>query len=167
MGRPPKKQPASPIDPAKKTSQKQNTEAGKPPKLTMKQRKLVKGIAAGKTQREAARQAGMNEQYVSDVLKKPEIQASIQDLMAKHGLDDASLLNVHRELIHATKVISAVGGKEASGETVDFIDVPDHQARAKGLEMAYKLKGAFLEKKEVSFPDGLPNIKVIFGDEDD
>jgi hypothetical protein len=64
-------------------------------------------------------------------------------------------------MIQATKVVSAIGGKDADAGSVDFIDVPDWQARGKGLEMAYKLTGAFIEKKEITFPEGL-NIKVSF-----
>jgi hypothetical protein len=135
----------------------------KPRKLTAKRKKLIKGIAEGKTQRQAAKEAGLNECHASTILKEPQVIATIQSLMAKHGLDDDSLLIAHKELINATKVVSAVGNKDAGASTVDFIDVPDFQARAKGIEMAYKLKGAFVDKKEVTFPEGL-SISVAFVD---
>lgn len=125
-------------------------------KLTDKQRKLIKGVAEGKTQKEAAKSAGLSEAHASVCLNMPKVQETLQQMMAKHGLDDASLLNAHRELISATKVISAVNGTDANNKTMDFIDVPDFQARAKGLEMAYKLKGAFIEKKEITGKDGGP-----------
>ncbi len=127
----------------------------KPAKLTTKQRKLIKGKAEGKTTREACKKAGLNEQYACDLLKKPEIQASLQELMAKHGLDDASILSMHSEMIHASKVVSAVGGNDAGAGSVDFIDVPDWQARGKGIEMAYKLKGAFTEVVKIEVSDSL------------
>ena len=128
----------------------------KPLKFTPKQRLLIRGIAAGKTQREAAKEAGMTEQHACEILKKPEVRETIQDLMAKHGLDNDSLLKKHAELLDATKTVSAVSGRDAGADSVDFVDVPDWQARAKGLEMAYKLKGAFVEKKEITGKDGGP-----------
>jgi hypothetical protein len=128
----------------------------KPVKLTAKQRKLIKGIADGKTQRAAAKSAGITEQHACELLKKPEILETIQQLMSKHGLDDVSLLKKHSELLDATKTVSAVSGRDAGADSVDFVDVPDWQARAKGLEMAYKLKGAFTEKREVTGKDGGP-----------
>lgn len=123
----------------------------KPKKLTIKQRKLVKGIADGKTQRAAAQSAGMTEQHACECLKKPEVLATIQDLMSKHGLDDVSLLKRHADLIAATKPISIVG---TGADATESADVPDWQARAKGLEMAYKLKGAFVDKVSLQNPDG-------------
>lgn len=129
-------------EPAKKKA------ATKPKKLTAKQRKIVKAVAEGKTQRQAAKIANASETYVSGVLKKPEVIETLQEMMQKHGLDDASLLSVHAEMLQATKVVSAIGGKDAGAGSVDFIDVPDWQARGKGLEMAYKLKGAFVDKVE-------------------
>ena len=123
----------------------------KPLKLTTKQRLLIKGVADGKTQKAAAKAAGVSETYASGVLKKPEVVATIQNLMAKHGLDDSSLLKKHAELLEACKTVSTVSGKDAGSDSVDFVDVPDWQARAKGLEMAYKLKGSFApEKRELN-----------------
>ena len=128
----------------------------KKPKQTPKQRKLINGIVAGKKQKEAAKAAGVTETYASQVLNKPQFQETIQQLMSKHGLDDVSLLKKHAELLDATKTVSAVSGRDAGADSVDFVDVPDWQARAKGLEMAYKLKGAFTEKREITGKDGGP-----------
>jgi hypothetical protein len=143
--------------PRSKTGMKEGQKCKpKPLKLTPKQRLLVKGIAEGKNQKEAAKAAGVSETYASGLLKKPELVATIQELMSKHGLDDVSLLKKHSELLDATKTVSAVSGRDAGADSVDFVDVPDWQARAKGLEMAYKLKGAFTEKREVSGINGSP-----------
>lgn len=117
--------------------------------LTQKQRKLVKGIAAGKLQKQAAKEAGLTEQYASDILKKPEVRATLQQLMEKAGLSDDVLLAKHVELLHAQKTISTISGKEADSKTVDFVDVPDYQTQKGALEMAYKLKGAFVDKAEI------------------
>lgn len=125
-------------------------------KLTGKQRKLIKGIAAGKSQRQAAKAAGMDSTYASKVLKKPQVSATLQALMEKSGLGDKRLLAVHNEMLEASKTISVIPkkgeteGRDATGSSVEFVDVPDWQARGKALEMGYKLKGAFIEKVEVS-----------------
>lgn len=129
--------------------------------LTQKQRKLVKGMVAGKPQGEAAKAAGLNESYASQVLKTPKLKLAIADLMDKVGLSDDKLLEKHKQLLEAQKVVSAVGGKDAGAGSVDFIEVPDHPVQAKALEMAYKLKGKFVEKQEVTFPEGL-SVTVKF-----
>ena len=130
-------------------------------KLTIKQKKLVKGIVAGKTQRQAAKEAGLNESYASNILKEPHIVLKIQDLMEGMGLSDAVLLIKHRELLNAQKQISGV--KDADGGSVEFIEVPDYQTQIKALESAYKLKGAYVEKKEITGPGGtnlFTNIQI-------
>ena len=111
--------------------------------LTPKQRRLVKGIVDGKTQKEAAKDAGLNEQYVSGILKKPEVQATMAELMDLAGLSDAELLRRHLELLAASKTIPSAPGRKA-------VEVPDWQARGKALELAYKLKGAFRDKVELT-----------------
>jgi len=130
--------------------------------LTPKVRRLVKGMAAGKKQKVAAKEAGLNEQYASDVLKKPEVRATLVNLMDKAGLSDKNLLSVHKEMLGASKTVSIVPkkgeteGRDATESSVEFVDVPDWQARGKALEMGYKLKGAFIERHEVSAPGGGP-----------
>ncbi len=111
--------------------------AKKPRPLTLKQKKLVKGIAEGKTQRQAAKDAGLHETYASNILKEPKVQASIQDLMDKMGLSNKTLLIKHKELLHAQKQIPTE--KEP-------IEAPDYMTQMKALESAYKLKGAYVEK---------------------
>lgn len=130
-----------------KASPAPNKKVAKKRPLTIKQKKLVKGIVAGKSQKDAAKDAGLNEQYASDILKKPEVKASLQELMEAAGLSDDVLLSKHKELLNAKRE-----------------DVPDYQTQKSALEMAYKLKGAFVEKKEVTFPEGL-TLEVVFGDE--
>lgn len=119
--------------------------------ITPRKRKLIKGIVDGKTQRQSAIDAGYSpksaESQASQILKDPKVQQSLQDMMDEAGLSNDILLSKHVELLHAKR-----------GE------VPDYQTQTKALEMALKLKGAFVEKKEVTFPEGL-GLEVIFGDE--
>ena len=90
--------------------------------------------------------------------------ATIQSLMEAAGLSDSVLLAKHVELLNAQKTISAMSGGKADEKTVDFVDVPDHAVQVKALEMGYKLKGAFVEKKEITYPEGL-TLEIVFGDE--
>lgn len=119
-------------------------------KLTVKQRKLVNGVAEGKTQKQAAIDAGYSEKCAKEIasqeLNKPSLKATLQDLMEHMGLSDGALLIKHRELLNAQKQLSGV--REAGSESVEFVEVPDHVVQCKALEMAYKLKGAFTEKIE-------------------
>jgi len=55
-------------------------------------------------------------------------------------LPELNLMKVHKEGLEANKTISAVVGTDATGKTMDFIDVPDHPTRHKFLETAYKLR---------------------------
>ena len=107
--------------------------------LTIKQRKLVKGIAEGKTQRQSAKEAGLNETYACDILKKPEVKRTLVELMDKHGLGDDVLLDKHKELLCAEEKTVA----------------------ATALKMAYQLKSAFVERKEHTFPGGI-DVKIQF-----
>jgi phage terminase small subunit len=131
-------------------------------KLTLKQRKLIKGKSEGKTTREASKQAGLNEQYACELLKKPEIKATIQDLMEHMGLSDDALLIKHKELLNAQKQLSGV--REAGSDSIEFVEVPDHAVQVKALEMAYKLKSAFVEKKEVELKGELKINILKFSD---
>ena len=90
-------------------------------KLTLKQRRLIKGIAGGMTQRAAANAAGISEEYASRVVKKGQVLEALGELMERSGLGDLSLLAKHAELLEATKVIAVVTGKDAGMGTVDFI----------------------------------------------
>lgn len=140
----------------------------KPAKLTTKQRKLIKGVVEGKTQKQAAKEAGLNEQYASDILKKPEVRATIQDLMEHMGLSDGALLIKHRELLNAQKNISGVKDKggnpmEADSGSLEFVEVPDYPVQCKALEMAYKLKGAFVDKVDATIRNPEPMVIVRYG----
>lgn len=119
-------------------------------KLNIRERKLIKGLAAGLTPTEAMRQAGYAESTAQvkagKKVKESLIQASIQELMEKKGLTKDKLLDKLDEGLDSMKVISANvvapdggGMADAHGTTKDFIDVPDFAARHKYLDTALKL----------------------------
>lgn len=62
----------------------------KKPKLTVKEAKLVKGIAEGKTKVQSAKDAGYSPrsaaEIASETLKKPNVQEALQEELAKQGI---------------------------------------------------------------------------------
>lgn len=61
--------------------------------------------------------------------------------MMEEYLPDNKVLQTHAEALEANKVISAkIIGKDADGNTDDFIEVPDHPTRLKAVELTYKVK---------------------------
>lgn len=79
-------------------------------------------------------------------------------VMEKNGLTDSYLIDKHRKLLDATKVIgylhnykkSEKGGieKVSPDEIIsnEFLESPDYQVIVKALELAYKLKGHLKER---------------------
>lgn len=133
------------------------------PIFTKKQRKFFEYVSMGFNHSEAAKKAGY---------KQPRSSAAQNinsyTLAFRHAFNTAgfNILDVVENVIEGTKAmrtISAVNtGKEASGATCDFIDVPDWNARHKFIDTAIKLQGFYpAEKHELSGKDGEP-IPVTF-----
>lgn len=103
--------------------------------LTVRERKLIKGLCKGLSVAEAARQAGYANStiegriYSKDMLGSVRIQRALKDMMDEMGISDEKLLNVIREGLEAHKV------------TTDGEKAPDFSARHKYLETALELKG--------------------------
>ena len=154
-------------------------------KTTLKEKKLVKGIIAGKTRKQAAIEAGYApkcaDSQASQVLSKPNVQSEFQKALEKAGVTTARLAEKISEGLDSKKVISATivagNSQEAGSTTNDFIEVPDYLAQHKFLDTALKLKGAYpSEKVEVkhehtfetrlkTIHEGSPELEE--GDEED
>ena len=147
--------------------------------LTPRERKLIKGVAAGKSIKAAAIEAGYSprtgRESGSRALRNVTVKTELEKLMDKVGLSDSKVLQAHADLIGANKTVSIVPvkpkqgeqgeteGRDASASSVEFVDVPDWMARAKGIDMAHKIKGRYIEKKEISGPNGGPvDVRVSF-----
>lgn len=129
-------------------------------KLTVKQRKFVRNVAAGMSQAEAARQAGYSarsaRQTASETMAIPDVREALLEAMKKAGIDQESISKVVKDAMEANKSISAVVGTDATGKTMDFVDVPDHPTRLKAADMAVDIMGAKAPKKiqaEVTTPE--------------
>jgi hypothetical protein len=145
--------------------------------VRMRRKKIIKAILDGKTQQEAGIIAGFKPEHaysqVSKTLQNPIVQNALIHEMEKMGMTDDYLAAHLRQLIEGTKIISAniiVTGSsdlaDAGSMTRDFIEVPDNQALAKGLELACKLKGAFAaEKHNVNVKRPLTVVIRRFSDE--
>ncbi len=122
--------------------------------LSVRERKLVEGIVEGLPISHAAVKAGYTESSanssVYNLIRTDKIKQSIEEMMEECGLGTKSLFRVHADMLQATKPISAVIGKDASTQTMDFIEVPDWTARGTALNMGYKLKGLYQERIDVS-----------------
>jgi phage terminase small subunit len=125
------------------------------------------------TQKEAAIKAGYSvrsaEMLASDTLRKPKIQQAYCEILEAAGLSDPFIAQAHKDLVTATKVVSlAVNPKpnseneamDAGPGTMDFVDVPDHMARAKGIDMYYRVRGRYSDKVkiQVSLEDAIDSI---------
>jgi|GEM_PF-3991384 len=137
-------------------------------KLSFRERKFIKYLSQGMTQKDAAILAGYSrksaDSLASQTLKNPKVQRAFAQILESHGVTDEKLSSTIAEGLEATKVIScnvivpnAEGMKDANSMTRDFVDVPDWIARHRFTDTAIKVKGGYLaEKHEVTGPDGGP-----------
>ena len=132
--------------------------------LSPRDQKLVQKLAAGMKKQAAGIKAGFPPKSahaaVSRKLRNVKIKSALEKALYKAGLTDRRLAKKHAELLDAQKTVSAVSGKDSGAGTVDFIDVPDHQVQVKALDLAYKLKGAYVEKVEVAHSGNI-TVEVI------
>ena len=123
-------------------------------KLTLKQRKLIKARAEGKSLKECGKIAGYSESSAESIackeFKKEQVSQAFQELLDR-ACPDSFLADTYKDGMTATKVISAMvmaadGMKDANSMTKDFIDVPDYPTRIKAADSVAKLKGYMVEK---------------------
>lgn len=109
-------------------------------KMTLKQRKLLKGITGGLPVSQAAREAGYSPKSgkVYEMLERPAFKSALTALMDSQGLDDTRLLSALSEGLNATKT-------NARGE-----EIPDHTIRLKSLELAFRIRGSFAPERKVT-----------------
>jgi hypothetical protein len=114
----------------------------KPQQLTVKEAKLVKGIAEGKTKRQAASEAydvkNINTAgaLASVTLRKPHVQEALQQALEEKGLTPSSVVDVVADAMKAEKVV--IIGKDEDA----FADVqPDHSIRLSAAKMAANFMG--------------------------
>ena len=118
---------------------------------TNRQRLLVKGLAKGKTQRQAAIDAGYTTKH-PDVAAHQALQqiAKTQPtLLERHGLSDDVLIKKYLvPLMRAERSVFAV----SEGEFTDERKRPDWSARKDGLDISMKIRGLYVKEREDSGP---------------
>lgn len=108
--------------------------------LTVKEARLVKGIAQGKKKQQAGIDAGYTGKpetisaTVSETLKKPKVQEALEKAFIKHGIDIDSAVAPIGKALKATKVEIHGNGEEAFAEVVEDIDM-----QLKGSDRALRL----------------------------
>jgi hypothetical protein len=133
----------------------------------LRRKKIIKAIIEGKDHVTAGIDSGLSPKtassQVSGILREPKTQAVLASALETEGITDGYLSQKLRTLIEGTKVISATviapGSdadlQDAGSMSKDFIEVPDNVAKAKGIEIACKIKGVFSEKREHEIKPGL------------
>jgi len=145
-------------------------------RLTIKQQKLIQGIVAGKTQRQAARDAGYvgpsADVNASKILNKPHVMCETRRVMEEAGFTLPALLQDLDRLRHAKKPIAATiinrpgktkGQRDANSRTTDFIEVDDNATQIKALDMAFTLRDDYpnkINKTELTGPGGRPLFQL-------
>jgi len=157
-----------------KTHAKKNKAA-----VEARRKAIINALLDGKSTLQAGTEAGLSpktaDSQVSQILNNPKTQNCLLEAMERRGMGNDYLAEHHRMLIEGTKVISAniivPGGgtdlKDAGSMTKDFIEVPDFQAKAKGLDMLYRLLGMYKDKQEIDLKQPITFItKDFYMDED-
>lgn len=113
------------------------------PKVSPKEAKLVQGVIAGKTKRQAAIDAGYTNSTpeaisssASQTLKKLNVQDYYAELMAKHEITVERALKPISKALDAKKTVVTGDGDNASYNEVDDLDM-----QLKGSDRALKLLG--------------------------
>lgn len=112
--------------------------------LKVKEAKLVKAKAKGKTHKEAYVEAGYapttdNGMAVNTnkVLNRPHVQEALQAEMAKQGITLEKIIKPIKDGLEAEKVHIVGNGDQAMAEIT-----PDHATRLKSSQMAQTILGA-------------------------
>lgn len=108
--------------------------------LTVKEQKLVQGVAMGKSQTQAAIDAGYSPKtaavIASENLKKPNLQEALQAALIKHGITPDRTIQRVSEALDAEKVAIVGNGEQAMAEIT-----PDHTTRLQAVKIANNLMG--------------------------
>lgn len=124
----------------------------RPPK-TIKEKRFVKEyLKSGNATEAAAKVYDVSNLNSAHAIGSQNLQRlTISDELDKIGLTDSKIASVLLDAIDAQKTVSSYNtNREANAETDDFIDIPDWQARLKAIEITAKMKGHFIEKRDIT-----------------
>jgi hypothetical protein len=121
--------------------------------ITVKERKLIKAQVEGKTLGQAAKVAGLNKNYASVVMNKPQVKEKFTDLLDKAGLSDSYLSDKIKSLAEADDIKFFAH----NGTVFDERKFPALETQRKTIEFACKLKGHVVDKIESGLESELMN----------
>jgi uncharacterized membrane protein len=113
------------------------------PKITIKEAKLIKGIAEGKTQRQAYIDAYDTKGKIETVdveasktIRKPQVQEALAIALNKYNITPDRTLKRVSEALDAEKVSIVGNGDQSMAEIT-----PDHATRLAAVKIAHNLMG--------------------------
>jgi len=129
--------------------------------LTRRERRLAKGVAAGKPVREAALAAGYSSSVAKTkaykIIRSPRVQSFLTDAMEKLGVTAEMIVQPIKNALLATRTVAI---KTKEGEVQLKTDEPDVRLQLEGFDRAERLYGVTLTKHEVPpLPRG--NLTVV------
>jgi hypothetical protein len=111
--------------------------------LTVRQRKFAAELAQGKTQRQAAIEAGVPpggaSAFAQRALKSAHFQETFEQMLDRVGLSEQRLAEIHLENTQATKVVAVA--RSISGEVKEIVERPDYSTRQKAVADGWRLRG--------------------------
>jgi len=139
----------SPTDatpPKKKRGYQADRKPQKPRKISPRQAKYIRAITKGLTKKEAALAAGYGKTTPGWQIER-NIQnvdpTAIEKAMDRAGLTDDKILKAYVDALKARKM-------EPTGQNMPHREVKDQMIRVKSADSLMKLKGHFIERKDVS-----------------
>jgi hypothetical protein len=128
-------------------------------RLTAKQQELIRQLAKTKHQGKAAIAAGYSPKHARQSAHQAleSIRKTAPELLARHGLDDDSLIDKHLlPLMNAeeTKFFSLpVGRGKDRRLQIESRKTANWSARQNGLDMAFKIRGLYVREQENKGPE--------------
>jgi len=120
--------------------------------LTIRERRLIVGIARGLDFAHAAREAGYAPStvngHLNKIVGKRRVREALDDTFKSIGLSDEQLAMALKKGLEATRLLPVTGANEDSQRTC--VEVPDYLTRHRYLETALFLKGYMPYKKKNS-----------------
>lgn len=129
-------------------------------RITIRQRKYLKGLALGKTKKAAALDAG----YSKTTANSPKSQ--IEDHVGKCVVSDALKKEGLTEQWIAKRLKCGAYSKRSIPTKKGLVNVPDNMARARFMELIGRWRGDFKEKHEITGTNGGPidtKTEIIIG----
>jgi hypothetical protein len=128
--------------------------------LQPRQVALVKNLMDGMTLTEAARRAGYSKKWPGQAGYQAlqNLKLKMPDLLERLGLGDVTLIEKHLKPLLSAEMVKFFQYK---GKVTDKRIVPDNDTRLKGLDIAFKLRGAYAPTDhKLAEPTGVQVILV-------